>query len=88
VRSTTEQIFCINQILQGGSTRRQYISCSLTSRRPMSKVLYNILIEVGVPMKLVRLIKMCLNQTCSKTNIGKHLSDNFGDQIYLSSQQA
>jgi hypothetical protein len=25
------------------------------------EVLYNILIEFGVPMKLVRLIKMCLN---------------------------
>jgi hypothetical protein len=39
--------------------------------------LYNILIEFGVPMKLVRLIKMCLNQTYSKDRIGKHLSDNF-----------
>jgi hypothetical protein len=28
--------------------------------------LYNILIEVGVPMKLIRLIKMCLNETYSK----------------------
>jgi hypothetical protein len=27
------------------------------------EVLYNILIEFGVPMKLVRLIKMCLNET-------------------------
>jgi hypothetical protein len=27
------------------------------------KVLHNILIEFGVPMKLVRLIKMCLNET-------------------------
>jgi hypothetical protein len=33
--------------------------------------LYNILIEFGVPMKLVRLIKMCLNETCSKVRIGK-----------------
>jgi hypothetical protein len=35
------------------------------------EVLYNILIEFGVPMKLVRLIK------CSKVCIGKHLSDSF-----------
>jgi hypothetical protein len=28
--------------------------------------LHNILIECGVPMKLVRLIKMCLNETYSK----------------------
>jgi hypothetical protein len=28
-------------------------------------------------MKLVRLIKMCLNDTYSKVHIGKHLSDSF-----------
>jgi hypothetical protein len=28
-------------------------------------------------MKLVRLIKMCLNETCSKVLIGKHLPYNF-----------
>jgi hypothetical protein len=28
-------------------------------------------------MKLVRLIKMCLNEMYSKVCIGKHLSDNF-----------
>jgi hypothetical protein len=28
-------------------------------------------------MKLVRLIKMCLNETYCKVRIGKHLSDNF-----------
>jgi hypothetical protein len=39
--------------------------------------LYNILIEFGVPMELVRLIKMCLNKTYSKVHIGKHLSDKF-----------
>jgi hypothetical protein len=39
--------------------------------------LYSILIKFGVPMKLVRLIKICLNETYSKVCIGKHLSDNF-----------
>jgi hypothetical protein len=39
--------------------------------------LYNILIEFGVPMKLVRLIKMSLNETYSNVRIGKHLSDSF-----------
>jgi hypothetical protein len=39
--------------------------------------LYNILIQSGVPMKLIRLIKVCLNETYSKVRIGKHLSDNF-----------
>jgi hypothetical protein len=36
------------------------------------EVLYNILIEFGVPMKLVRLIKMCLNETYSKVPIVKN----------------
>jgi hypothetical protein len=31
----------------------------------------------GIPTKLVRLIKMCLNETYSKVHIGKHLSDSF-----------
>jgi hypothetical protein len=39
--------------------------------------LYSILIEFGVPMKLVRLIKMCSNETCSRFCIGKHRSDSF-----------
>jgi hypothetical protein len=39
--------------------------------------LYNILIEFGIPKKLVRLIKMCLNETYSKVRIGKLLSDKF-----------
>jgi hypothetical protein len=34
-------------------------------------------------MKLVRLIKMCLNKTCSKVRIGKHLSDSFPIQNVL-----
>jgi hypothetical protein len=41
------------------------------------EILYNILLEFGVPKKLVRLIKMCLNETYSKVRIGKLLSDKF-----------
>jgi hypothetical protein len=41
------------------------------------EVLYNILLEFGIPKKLVRLIKMCLNETCIKVRIGKLLSDKF-----------
>jgi hypothetical protein len=44
---------------------------------------YNILIEFGVPMKLVRLIKMCSNKTYSKVHIGKQLSDTFPIQTGL-----
>jgi hypothetical protein len=40
-------------------------------------VLYNILIEFGIPMQLVRLIKMCMNKTFSRVWVGRHLSDMF-----------
>jgi hypothetical protein len=39
--------------------------------------LCDILFKFGMPMKLVRLIKMCLNETCSRVQVGKHLSDMF-----------
>jgi len=41
------------------------------------EVLYNILIQFGVPMKLVRLIKMCLTETYSRVLVGKNLSAIF-----------
>jgi hypothetical protein len=41
------------------------------------EVLYNILLECDIPKKLVRLIKMCLNETYSEVCIGKLLSDTF-----------
>jgi hypothetical protein len=41
------------------------------------EVLYNILLEFGILKKLVRLIKMCLNETYSKVHVGKLLSDKF-----------
>jgi hypothetical protein len=34
------------------------------------KVLYNILLEFGIPKKLLRLIKMCLHETYSQVHIG------------------
>jgi hypothetical protein len=42
-----------------------------------SEVLYNILLEFGIPKKLVRLIKMCLNEIYSKVRIGKLSTDKF-----------
>jgi hypothetical protein len=40
------------------------------------EVLYNILLDFGIPEKLVRLIKICLNKTYSKVRAGS-LSDKF-----------
>ena len=34
-------------------------------------------IEFGIPMKLVRRLKMCLNEMYSRVRAGKHLSDMF-----------
>ncbi|KAJ4433409.1 hypothetical protein ANN_15668 [Periplaneta americana] len=41
------------------------------------EVLYDILIEFGIPKKLVRLIKMCHSETYSRVRIGQFLSDAF-----------
>jgi len=41
------------------------------------EILYNILIEFGIPKKLVRLIKMCVAETYSRVRVGKNLSDMF-----------
>ena len=41
------------------------------------EVLYGILIEFGVPKKLVRLIKLCLTETYSRVRLGNNLSDIF-----------
>jgi hypothetical protein len=39
--------------------------------------MYNILLTSGIPMKLVRLIKMCVTETYSRVRVGKNLSAIF-----------
>jgi hypothetical protein len=80
--SNTDQISCIRQILEkkweyNETAHQLFVDFKKAYDSVMRDVLYNILIAFGVPMKLVRLIKMCLNETYSKDHIGKHLSDNF-----------
>jgi len=41
------------------------------------KVLYNILIQISIPVKLVTLIKMCLMETYRRVRVGRHLCDVF-----------
>jgi hypothetical protein len=41
------------------------------------EILHNILIEFGVPMQIVGMLKMCLNKTYNKVHIGKYFFDNF-----------
>ena len=41
------------------------------------EILYNIITEFGISMKLVRLIKLCINETYSRVRVGKILFDIF-----------
>jgi hypothetical protein len=78
-RLTTDQIFCIRQILEkeweyNETVHQLFIAFKKAYDSVRREVLYNILTEFGVPMKLVRLIKMCLHETYSKVRIGKNLT--------------
>jgi hypothetical protein len=81
-RFTTDQIFYIRQILDkkweyNGTVHQLFIDFKKAFDSVKREVLYNILLEFGTPKKLVRLIKMCLNETYSKAHVGKLLSDKF-----------
>ena len=39
--------------------------------------MYNFLTEFGIPMKMVRLIKICVSETYGRVWVGQHLSDMF-----------
>jgi hypothetical protein len=65
-RSTADQILCIHQILEkeweyNETVHQLFIGFNKSYDSVRREVLYNILIEFGVPVKLVRLINMCLN---------------------------
>ena len=57
--------------------RRLFINFKKAYHSVTREVLYNILIEFGIPMKLVRLIKMCLTEMYGRVRVGKKLSDMF-----------
>jgi hypothetical protein len=90
---TTDEIFCIRQILEkkwqyNETVHRIFIHFKKAYDSVRREVLYNIIIEFGVPMKLVRLIKMCLNETYSKVYRGKHLSESVPIQCCLKQEDA
>jgi hypothetical protein len=53
------------------------IDCKKDNDSVRRDVLYNILNEFGIPMKLVILIKMSLTETYSRVRVGKNLSEMF-----------
>jgi hypothetical protein len=81
-RSTADHIFCICQILEkicdyNEAVHQLFVDFKKAYDSVRMEVLYNILIEFGIPMKLVRLIKMCLTETYSRVRVGKNLCDVF-----------
>ncbi|KAJ4450578.1 hypothetical protein ANN_02005 [Periplaneta americana] len=56
---------------------REIITTKLRSMLGETHLLNDILIEFGIPKKLVRFIKMCLSETYSRVRIGQFLSDAF-----------
>ena len=75
-------IFCIRQILEkkweyNEAVHRLFIDFKKAYDSVRRKALYNILVEFDIPMKLVRLIKVCLTETYSRVRVSKNLSDRF-----------
>jgi len=81
-RSTTDHIFCIRQILEkkweyNEAVHHLFINFKEAYESIRRDFLYNILIEFGIPMKPVRLIKMCVTEMYSRIWVGKNFSDMF-----------
>jgi len=81
-RSTIDHIFCIRQILEkkwdyNEEVHQLFIHFKKVYDSIRREVLYKILIDIGIPRKLVRLIKMSLTETYSRVRVGKELSDRF-----------
>jgi hypothetical protein len=77
-RSTTDHIFCICQILEkkweySEAVHQLFVVLKKEYDSVRREVLYNIFIEFGIPLKLVRLIKIFLNETYGRDQVGKHL---------------
>jgi hypothetical protein len=51
--------------------------CSSDLESVRRAILYNILIEFGVPRKLVRLIKLCLTEMYNRVRVDNYLSEMF-----------
>ena len=87
IRSNTDHILCIRQILEkkweyNEAVHQLFVDCKKAYDALRREVLYNILIEGGIPMKLVRLIKN-VSETYSRVQVGKHLSDMFPVRIRM-----
>ena len=78
-RSATDHIFCIRQILKKKweykeAASQLFIDFKKAYDPIRREVLYNILIEFHIPMKLAQLIKICLTETYRRVRVDKNLS--------------
>jgi len=81
-RSTINHTFWIRQILEkkwkyNEEVHQLLIDLKKANDSVRRDVLYKILIEFGIPRKLVRLIKMSLTEKYSRVRVGKNVSDKF-----------
>ena len=79
---STIHIFCIHQILEkkwgyNEEVHQLFIDFKEAYDSVRREVLYKILIEFGIPRKLVSLIKMSLTETYSRVRVGKNVLDRF-----------
>jgi hypothetical protein len=75
-------MFCIYQLLEKKceyieAVHKLFIDFKKAYDSVRREGLYNILIEFGNTVKLVRLIKTCLNETYCRVQVVKYLSDTF-----------
>jgi hypothetical protein len=81
-RPTTDYMFCIRQTLEkkweyNEAVHQLFIDFKRAYDSLRRGVLYNILIEFGIPRKLVMLIKLYPTEKYSRVWVGKNLSDWF-----------
>jgi hypothetical protein len=70
-RSTADHTFCIRQILEkkwelNETVHQLFMDLKETYDSVRSDVLYHILGGFGIPMKLARLVKVCLSEICNR----------------------
>jgi len=79
---TIDLLFCIHQIFHkkweyNEEVHQLFIDFKKAYNSVRREILHKILIEFGIPRKLVRLIKMSLTETYSRFRVGKNVSDGF-----------
>jgi hypothetical protein len=92
--SVWDQIFLICQTLDkkkweyNETVHQLFIDFKKAYDSVRREILYNILIEFGEPMKLVRLVKMCFIENHSRVCKSKHLHKNCPVQNGLKQRNA